>query len=58
MRYWCVICSGNDWFLGRATLVSSDSFQVVLEGVRGDDYHGDIAIDDVTVTDGKCDLPG
>ncbi|KAI1895183.1 hypothetical protein AGOR_G00103670 [Albula goreensis] len=29
-------------------------FQVVFEGVRGTGYEGDIAIDDVSVTKGKC----
>jgi len=48
---------GNDWLLGVATLISSDSFQVVLEGIRGNDFHGDIAIDDVRITDGNCVQP-
>nr|XP_026692074.1 uncharacterized protein LOC104266090 isoform X2 [Ciona intestinalis] len=48
---------GNDWFLGRVSIVSATSFQVVFEGVRGDDYHGDIALDDVVINDGHCDLP-
>ena len=29
-------------------------FQVVFEGVRGYDFHSDIAIDDVKITQGKC----
>lgn len=28
--------------------------QVVFEGVRGTGYEGDIAIDDVSITTGKC----
>lgn len=28
--------------------------QVVFEGIRGDGFEGDIAIDDVSVTKGKC----
>lgn len=29
-------------------------FQVVFEGIRGPGYEGDIAIDDVSITIGKC----
>ena len=28
----------------------------MIEGVRGKDYQGDIAIDDITVTSGACKL--
>ena len=28
--------------------------QVVLQGVVGQNYQGDIAVDDVTLTDGMC----
>lgn len=28
--------------------------QVVFEGIRGNGFEGDIAIDDVSVTKGKC----
>lgn len=30
--------------------------QVVFEGIRGPGYEGDIAIDDVSITIGKCKL--
>ena len=29
-------------------------FKVIFEGVRGVSYQGDIAIDDVTIKDGRC----
>lgn len=43
--------------------VSSNDFQFVIEGVRGNGYQGDIAIDDVSLTPGcqictDCTLPG
>nr|CAB3263601.1 MAM and LDL-receptor class A domain-containing protein 1-like [Phallusia mammillata] len=48
---------GNDWILGRTSILSTEAFQIVFEGSRGDDYHGDIALDDVVITDGFCDQP-
>ena len=32
--------------------------QVVFEGVIGNGYQGDIAIDDISVMNGKCSSPG
>ena len=32
--------------------------QVVIEGIRGKDYKGDIAIDDIDIKDGLCPPPG
>ena len=29
-------------------------FQVVFEGIRGNNYQGDIALDDISFEDGKC----
>ncbi|XP_035658185.1 MAM and LDL-receptor class A domain-containing protein 1-like [Branchiostoma floridae] len=34
--------------------ISAGQGQVVLEGVRGTSFRGDIAVDDVTLTDGAC----
>ena len=53
-----LILTEDSWLLGRTTLTSVNSFQVVFEGIRGDDFHGDIAIDDVIITDGICTQPG
>ena len=33
-------------------------FQLIFEGIRGKSYHGDIAIDDVSVAAGSCNKPG
>ena len=33
-------------------------FQIVFEGIRGKSYHGDIAIDDVSITNGACSGQG
>ena len=32
--------------------------QIVFEGVIGSGFRGDIAIDDVSMTQGPCPLPG
>ena len=29
-------------------------FQVAFEGIRGNNYQGDIALDDISFEDGKC----
>jgi len=48
---------GPDWHLGKTSLTSTESFQLVFEAVRGKDYKGDIAIDDITVNEGLCNHP-
>ncbi|XP_055957693.1 MAM and LDL-receptor class A domain-containing protein 2 [Patella vulgata] len=48
---------GAAWSLGMITLKSSQltkPYQVVFEGVVGNGYLGDIAIDDISVVDGAC----
>ncbi|XP_075454900.1 MAM domain-containing glycosylphosphatidylinositol anchor protein 1 isoform X2 [Ascaphus truei] len=45
---------GNRWQHANSTISPSGSFQVIFEAVRGSDFEGDIAIDDVTVKKGEC----
>ncbi|XP_069034678.1 MAM domain-containing glycosylphosphatidylinositol anchor protein 1 isoform X2 [Lepisosteus oculatus] len=45
---------GNSWKQANVTVSPSGPFQVVFEGVRGSGFEGDIAIDDVSVTKGRC----
>ncbi|XP_073776392.1 MAM domain-containing glycosylphosphatidylinositol anchor protein 1 isoform X2 [Danio rerio] len=45
---------GAEWRKANAELYPSGPFQVVFEGIRGNGFEGDIAIDDVSVTKGKC----
>lgn len=45
---------GNTWLPASVNLAVSSSAQVVFEAVRGTDYRGDIGLDDIRVTDGKC----
>ncbi|KAJ8401175.1 hypothetical protein AAFF_G00387570, partial [Aldrovandia affinis] len=45
---------GPQWKQASLLITPIGPFQVVFEGVRGTGYEGDIAIDDVSVTKGKC----
>eukprot|EP00795_Rhopilema_esculentum_P007108 gene7108-12760_t len=48
---------GNEWKKIRLNLSSRSkkgSYQVIFEGIRGKNYQGDIAIDDVSFQDGSC----
>ncbi|XP_078373959.1 meprin A subunit beta-like [Oculina patagonica] len=47
---------GNQWLLARANLPSNGNspYTIKFVGIRGDSYQGDIAIDDIFFTDGKC----
>ena len=45
---------GSTWFKGQADLTSRQNYRVLFEGVRGNNFNGDIAIDDITVTSGIC----
>ncbi|XP_019616525.1 PREDICTED: MAM and LDL-receptor class A domain-containing protein 1-like [Branchiostoma belcheri] len=48
---------GNAWQFGHAQMDGSSSFNVVFEAVRGNGFRGDIAIDDVTVSDECVPIP-
>ncbi|XP_066300037.1 MAM and LDL-receptor class A domain-containing protein 1-like [Branchiostoma lanceolatum] len=46
---------GNMWRKGHVPIVSSAAeWQLIFEAVRGASWSGDIALDDITVTDGPC----
>ncbi|XP_066300034.1 MAM and LDL-receptor class A domain-containing protein 1-like [Branchiostoma lanceolatum] len=45
---------GNLWTIARVTVSTTGDFQIVFEGIRGSNYRGDIAVDDVALTDGPC----
>lgn len=47
---------GQGWFKGQATISANSAYNIVFEGVRGRDYHGDIALDDISLLDGTCNL--
>lgn len=45
---------GFQWNRMNVTLSSTSDFEVSIRGYKGKGYHGDIAIDDIIVYDGKC----
>ena len=45
---------GNRWLSGQAPVISKTSYNVIIEGLRGSGYQGDIAIDDVSFTEALC----
>lgn len=45
---------GNKWINARVNIVRTEAYQLVFEALRGTDYRGDIAIDDVKVTYTPC----
>ncbi|XP_067654504.1 MAM and LDL-receptor class A domain-containing protein 1-like [Haliotis asinina] len=45
---------GTHWLMGQFSVNVKTPFNVVIEGVRGNGYRGDIAIDDVNITNGSC----
>lgn len=45
---------GPNWEKAFVDIRPSGPFQIVFEGIRGSGYEGDIAIDDVSITSGKC----
>ncbi|XP_013397768.1 MAM and LDL-receptor class A domain-containing protein 1-like [Lingula anatina] len=52
---------GNKWQVGQATIPAAAArrgYQLVFEGIRGSNYRGDIAIDDISMTKGACTNPG
>ncbi|XP_020605209.1 uncharacterized protein LOC110044027 isoform X4 [Orbicella faveolata] len=43
---------GQNWFKRQVHFDSDTEFQVIIEGVRGSQYQGDIALDDISFTAG------
>ena len=49
---------GNAWRVAQTTITSAIAFRMTFEGVVGNGYQGDIAIDDVQMTMGACQPAG
>lgn len=45
---------GNKWINAQVNIVSAEAYQLVFEALRGTDYRGDIALDDIKVTYSPC----
>ncbi|XP_030849653.1 MAM and LDL-receptor class A domain-containing protein 2 [Strongylocentrotus purpuratus] len=48
---------GPFWQQGQIHFTGTDSYMVIFEGVRGADFMGDIALDDIVFHQGACPTP-
>ncbi|XP_030071544.1 IgGFc-binding protein [Microcaecilia unicolor] len=48
---------GDEWHFGEVLLDLSKNSQIILEGVRGNDYRSDVAMDDLSIVQGYCSVP-
>ncbi|XP_020905649.1 zinc metalloproteinase nas-14 isoform X2 [Exaiptasia diaphana] len=48
---------GYAWKKSSIEISSTSKYKVMFEGVRGNGYTGDIALDDISFINGKCDEP-
>ncbi|XP_022096502.1 MAM and LDL-receptor class A domain-containing protein 1-like [Acanthaster planci] len=44
----------DQWYVGDMMGTSTAGYQIIFEGIAGNSYRGDIALDDITVTNGLC----
>ncbi|KAH3835309.1 SCO-spondin-like isoform X2 [Dreissena polymorpha] len=47
---------GNSWKEGQVPLNSNQSYSILLSGVIGNGFQGDIAVDDINVSVGYCEV--
>ena len=45
---------GQNWQLGQIQISSRQSYSIIFEGTVGNGYHGDIALDDISLNPGSC----
>lgn len=48
---------GDVWLRGEAAISNAANFQVIVEGIRGTGFNGDISLDDISFTPG-CQFNG
>ncbi|CAL4083118.1 unnamed protein product, partial [Meganyctiphanes norvegica] len=49
--------SGEEWLEAHVTISSDELFSILILGVRGDNYGGVIAVDDIVLREGPCTEP-
>ena len=47
---------GDEWLFGRVNIRSQTSFRMLIEGLRGNGYLADIALDDLEFIERQCSL--
>ncbi|KAJ7380782.1 hypothetical protein OS493_007162 [Desmophyllum pertusum] len=45
---------GARWIQGQLSINETTSYQIIIDGIRGSNYHGDAALDDFTFQRGTC----
>ncbi|CAM5164066.1 unnamed protein product [Natator depressus] len=45
---------GDRWNLAEVTVYNGGNMQILLEGQRGEDFRSDVAVDDVSLINGRC----
>ncbi|CAH2247940.1 c-binding -like [Pelobates cultripes] len=48
---------GDIWRLEEVSLPNTGSIQIFIQGVRGEDYRSDVAVDDISFVSGHCVAP-
>lgn len=46
--------AGNNWYMAQLPIASASPFQIAFEGVIGNNYLGNIAIDSISIQQGSC----
>ena len=44
----------DKWYQGQVNVKDKSPYQLVFTGIRGTDYQGDIALDDISLNSGRC----
>ncbi|XP_053243438.1 MAM and LDL-receptor class A domain-containing protein 1-like [Podarcis raffonei] len=45
---------GDQWHRGEVSVAHGENMQIILEGMRGEDVHSDMAVDDLSLEEGFC----
>ncbi|KAJ6650352.1 hypothetical protein lerEdw1_011909 [Lerista edwardsae] len=45
---------GNRWWPAEVSVTHRGTLQIILEGVRGEDFRSDVAVDDISIVNGYC----
>lgn len=45
---------GDNWMMAKVDIHAQASYSIVFEGVKGANYTSDIAIDDISLSQGSC----